>query len=167
MMGNFKYLDSNHLPQSCCGCKGVGFLAGVLEIGHLWYWFQYIVIPWARVVCLIYTPEAQGPQGWGCSYISGKPRVPMLQLLCHLVIGHKPTYVTNNSSKHLTHKHNYTIPVRVAAYQGIYQNESWVLQAMEFNKNVDYWNMRGWFACPKYYISQQSRKMSNFKHQSL
>ena len=27
-----------------------------------------IVIPWARVVCLIYTPEARGPQARGCIY---------------------------------------------------------------------------------------------------
>ena len=33
--------------------------------------------------------------------------------MCHLVIGYKPVYVTNNSSRHLTHKHNYTIPIRV------------------------------------------------------
>ena len=37
-----------------------------------------IVIPWARVVCLIYTPEARGPQARGLRvYISGKSRVPM------------------------------------------------------------------------------------------
>ena len=37
-----------------------------------------IVIPWARVVCLIYTPEARGPQAQGLRvYISGKSRVPM------------------------------------------------------------------------------------------
>ena len=39
---------------------------------------QYIVVTWARVVCLIYTPEIRGLR----VYISGKPRVPMLQLLC-------------------------------------------------------------------------------------
>ena len=27
-----------------------------------------IVIPWAQVVCLIYTPEARGPQARGCIY---------------------------------------------------------------------------------------------------
>ena len=43
-----------------------------------------IVVTWARVVCLIYTPEAQGPQAQGLRvYISGKPQVPMLQLLCN------------------------------------------------------------------------------------
>ena len=36
-----------------------------------------IVIPWAQMVCLIYTPEARGLR----VYISGKPQVPMLQLL--------------------------------------------------------------------------------------
>ena len=44
---------------------------------------HYIVVTWARVVCLIYTPKARGPQARGLRvYISGKPRVPMLQLLC-------------------------------------------------------------------------------------
>ena len=44
---------------------------------------QYIVVTWARVVCLIYTPKARGQQARGLRvYISGKPRVPMLQLLC-------------------------------------------------------------------------------------
>ena len=33
-----------------------------------------IVIPWARVVCLIYTPEARGLR----VYISGEPRVHMV-----------------------------------------------------------------------------------------
>ena len=38
-----------------------------------------IVIPWAQVVCLIYTPEARGPQARGLRvYISGEPRVPMV-----------------------------------------------------------------------------------------
>ena len=36
-----------------------------------------VVIPWARVVCLIYTPKARGPR----VYISDKPRVHMVQLL--------------------------------------------------------------------------------------
>ena len=36
---------------------------------------QYlVVIPWARVVCLIYTPEARGLR----VYISGKPQVHMV-----------------------------------------------------------------------------------------
>ena len=47
------------------------------------YDIHYIVVTWARVVCLIYTPKARGPQARGLRvYISGKPRVPMLQLLC-------------------------------------------------------------------------------------
>ena len=38
-----------------------------------------VVIPWARVVCLIYTLEARGPQARGLRvYISGKPRVHMV-----------------------------------------------------------------------------------------
>ena len=38
-----------------------------------------VVIPWARVVCLIYTPKARGPQARGLRvYISGKPRVHMV-----------------------------------------------------------------------------------------
>ena len=38
-----------------------------------------IVIPWARVVCLIYTPEARGLQARGLRvYISGEPRVHMV-----------------------------------------------------------------------------------------
>ena len=43
-----------------------------------------IVVTWAPVVCLICTPDARGPQARGQRvYISGKPRVPMLQLLCN------------------------------------------------------------------------------------
>ena len=43
------------------------------------YEVHLIVIPWARVVCLIYTPEARGPQARGLRvYISGEPRVPMV-----------------------------------------------------------------------------------------
>ena len=51
-----------------------------------------MVATWARVVCLICKPEARGLR----VYISGKPHLPMLQLLCTtwLYIGHKPTYVT-------------------------------------------------------------------------
>ena len=42
-----------------------------------------IVVTQARVVCLICTPEARGPQAQGLRvYISGRPRVPVLQLLC-------------------------------------------------------------------------------------
>ena len=38
-----------------------------------------ILIPWARVVCLICTPEAQGPQAQGLRvYLSGKPRVDIV-----------------------------------------------------------------------------------------
>ena len=44
---------------------------------------QYIVVTWARMVCLIYTPETQGPPARGLRmYISGKPLVSTLQLLC-------------------------------------------------------------------------------------
>ena len=44
-----------------------------------YFWLYLIVIPWARVVCLIYTPEARGPQARGLRvYISGKPRVHMV-----------------------------------------------------------------------------------------
>ena len=44
----------------------------------------YIFATWSRVVCLVYTPEAQGPVALGLlMYISGRPQVPMLQLLCN------------------------------------------------------------------------------------
>ena len=47
-----------------------------------------IVVTWTRVVCLICTPDARGPQARGQRvYISGKPRVPMLQLLCNTHVG--------------------------------------------------------------------------------
>ena len=40
-------------------------------------YIHYIVVTWTRVVCLIYTPKAQGPQAQGLRvYISGKSRVP-------------------------------------------------------------------------------------------
>ena len=43
-----------------------------------------IVVTQARVVCLICTPEARGPQAQGLRVdISGRPRVPVLQLLCN------------------------------------------------------------------------------------
>ena len=46
---------------------------------NLLWWLHLVVIPWARVVCLIYTPEARGPQARGLRvYISGKPRVHMV-----------------------------------------------------------------------------------------
>ena len=46
-----------------------------------------IVVTWARVVCLICTPDARGPQALGQRvYISGKPRVPMLLLLCNTYV---------------------------------------------------------------------------------
>ena len=39
------------------------------------------VVTQARVVCLICTPEARGPQARGLRVdISGRPRVPVLQL---------------------------------------------------------------------------------------
>ena len=44
-----------------------------------------IVVTWARVICLICMPEARGPQAQGLrAYISGKSRVPMLQLICNI-----------------------------------------------------------------------------------
>ena len=43
-----------------------------------------IVVTWAQVICLICMPKARGPQALGLrAYISGKSRVPMLQLLCN------------------------------------------------------------------------------------
>ena len=43
-----------------------------------------IVVTWARVIYLICMPKARGPQARGLrAYISGKSRVPMLQLLCN------------------------------------------------------------------------------------
>ena len=47
-----------------------------------------IVVTQARVVCLICTPEARGPAALGLRvYISGRPLVPVLQLLhIHFVI---------------------------------------------------------------------------------
>ena len=46
-----------------------------------------IVVTWARVVCLICMPKARGPQARGLrAYISGKSRVPMLQLLCNIFL---------------------------------------------------------------------------------
>ena len=54
-----------------------------------------IVVRWARVVCLICTPEARGLQALRLRvYISGKPRVHMLQLLCT----HGPFYCQALSS---------------------------------------------------------------------
>ena len=42
------------------------------------------VVTQARVVCLICTPEARGPQARGLRVdITGRPRVPVLQLLCN------------------------------------------------------------------------------------
>ena len=46
------------------------------------HWCYIIVITWALVVCLICTPSALGPAALGPRvYISGKPLMPMLQLL--------------------------------------------------------------------------------------
>ena len=46
---------------------------------HSSIYIYLIVIPWAQVVCLIYTPEARGPQARGLRvYISGEPRVHMV-----------------------------------------------------------------------------------------
>ena len=40
-----------------------------------------VVIPWAQVVCHIYTPEARGPQVRGLRvYISGETRVSMVYI---------------------------------------------------------------------------------------
>ena len=45
----------------------------------MYLYTHLIVIPWAQVVCLIYTPEARGPQARGLRvYISGEPRVHMV-----------------------------------------------------------------------------------------
>ena len=49
-----------------------------------------IVIPWAQVVCLIYTPEARG------LYTSGKPQVPMA--MYHLMCNHVWANQHNGSS---------------------------------------------------------------------
>ena len=45
---------------------------------YIYIYIHNIVVILARVVCLVYTSKAQGPR----VYISGKPRVPMLTLLC-------------------------------------------------------------------------------------
>ena len=46
-----------------------------------------IVVTWARVFCLICTPESQGLQAQGMRvYISGRTQVHMLQLLCTTLI---------------------------------------------------------------------------------
>ena len=41
---------------------------------YMYIYIYLVVIPWARVVCLIYTSEARGLR----VYISGKPRVHMV-----------------------------------------------------------------------------------------
>ena len=43
---------------------------------------NFIVVTWALVICLICMPKAQGLR----AYISGKSRVPMLQLICNTSI---------------------------------------------------------------------------------
>ena len=46
--------------------------------------YHATVVTQARVVCLICPPEARGPVALGLRvYISGRPRVPVLQLLCN------------------------------------------------------------------------------------
>ena len=51
---------------------------------HIHIHIHLIVVTWARVICLICMPKARGPQARGLrAYISGKSRVPMLQLLCN------------------------------------------------------------------------------------
>ena len=63
------------------------------KLEHVCYYlynYQYniyihlIVVTWARGICLICMPKTRGPQARGLrAYISGKSRVPMLQLLCN------------------------------------------------------------------------------------
>ena len=71
-----------------CACLCLSVCACVCVHAHTCaYVYTYIhyvvVVTWATVVCLICTPEAQGPQARGLRvYISGKPWVHMLQLLC-------------------------------------------------------------------------------------
>ena len=50
-----------------------------------------IVVTWTRVLCLICMPKARGLR----AYISGKARVPMLQLICY-------TFGTLKSAQNLT-----------------------------------------------------------------
>ena len=59
-----------------CLAKNVSYLGcGPTKLARV----HLIVIPWARVVCLIYTPEARGPQARGLRvYISGEPRLHMV-----------------------------------------------------------------------------------------
>ena len=58
------------------------FLQRYMEVGYSPLYV--IVVTWARVLCLIYMPQARGPQARGLrAYISGKARVPMLQLICY------------------------------------------------------------------------------------
>ena len=57
-------------------------------MGLLLCWFAHtslhinwyiLVMPWALVICLIYTPSALRPAALGLRvYISGKPLVPMV-----------------------------------------------------------------------------------------
>ena len=50
----------------------------------------YIVVTWARVVCLIYTPKARGPQAEGV-YIRQTTSAYVTTVMYHLFIGQKPT----------------------------------------------------------------------------
>ena len=65
----------SHIHDSYCfhPCTFVGLKISDTNIIYL------IVIPWAQVVCLIYTPKARGLQAQGLRvHISGEPRVHMV-----------------------------------------------------------------------------------------
>ena len=68
-----------------------------IEKLHTYSYIYVIVVTWVLIVCLIYTPKMQGLQAQGLRvHISGKPRVPMLQLIYTTqLLGHQPAYITN------------------------------------------------------------------------
>jgi len=85
--GNSSFIVIVHVKSVC-----VHFSASSIDIpatfglatptGHGWplqYSTYFIVVTWARVIYLICMPKARGLR----AYISGKLKVPMLQLLCN------------------------------------------------------------------------------------
>ena len=74
-MGKSDLPDIHTLSPRACGCRGSG-----VYIRHL-------------------KPKGSRPRAEGI-YMSQTMSAHATTIVCHLVIGYKPTYITHNSSKH-------------------------------------------------------------------
>ena len=130
-------------------CKSILFwkslrqsLSKHIQLSNVIY---FLVITWARVVCLICTPNARGQ--W--VDISGRPQVPMLQMLC-------ATHLANRW-KALTFQQLFLYRTRGFIHDTLFSRIS--------RKLLDSWKFNSWTATSqvKCIISYWNKEGSSWK----